>query len=186
MSTTVANQVEVTKTELVNMLMSIKGPTPATIVAETELKMNKGRGENKNPYIGRATKRQVSNVFINFSYENAVNKRLVKEGKEATFESKERAWGERVKNPDTGKNTPIITHKGSFYLEAGFITKNAPKVEHFLDGESVDTALFENWMPKKSSSSRQGLTEKNEVVLRTFKLDGVQQVKVNGTTYVVK
>jgi hypothetical protein len=187
MSTQVSNVVEVSKTELMNVLMNIKGSTPATITAVTDVKMNKGRGENTNPYLDRLFKKQVSNVFINFSYTNAVNKRLVKEGKEATFEAKERAWGDRVMNPDTGKQTPLITHNGAFYLEAGFITKNSPKVEYQLDGEPVeDTALFENWLPKTNTSSRQGLSDENEVVLRTFKLDSVREVKVNGTTYVVR
>jgi hypothetical protein len=176
---TMTNVQQVSLQDLRIMLSGIKGAKPATITAVTEVKMNKGRGENKNPYHGRVTKRQVSNVFINFSYKNAVNKRLTKEGKEADFVPQERAWGVKV------TDTPLVLHKEQYYLEAGFITKNTPNVEYLLDNEPTDKAVFENFMQAKSSSSRQGLSEDNEVVLRTFKLDTIESIKVNGVTYIV-
>lgn len=164
----------VDKMGLVRELMQIKNAVPATIIAVTEEKMNK----TKNPFYGRVTKKQRSNVFINFDYANSVNKRLVKEGKEADFVAHQRVWGERL------PNTPIVFHNNTYYLEAGFLTKNDPKVEYFLDGEPTDKAVFETYMkPKTKSSGNQGLEDENEVVLRDFKIDSVHEIHMNGKIY---
>lgn len=172
-TTTAIETVNVTEGELVKMLMAITGPKPATITATTEVKMNK----TNNPYHERVTKRQVSNVFINFSYTNSVNKKLVKEGKEADFVAKPRVWGVHV------PGTPLITHKNEFHLEAGFITKNTPKAEYMLDGVVTDKAVFETYLPAKTENKSQGLDE--EVVIRTFKICNIESVRVNGKLYVV-
>lgn len=167
-----AEVVNVTLDELRRVLSVVVGPTPATLVAETPVEMKK----TNNPYLNRVIKRQTSNVFINFSYQNAVNKRLTKEGKEANFQSQPRKWGVHV------PGTPLILHKNQYYLEAGFITKNAPKAVYLLDGEETDKAVFETYMPSKSSSNSQGL--ENEVTIRSFKLENVLEIKMNGKRYV--
>lgn len=165
----------VDKMGLVRELMQVKGAIPATIIATTKENMNK----TNNPYHDRVTKRQQSNVIINFSYEKAVNKRLEKEGKEADFVPHQRKWGERL------PNTPIVFHNNTYYLEAGFLTKNTPKVEYFLDGEPSDKAVFETYLKSKesSSASTQGLENENEVVLRDFKIDSVEEIRMNGKIY---
>lgn len=166
--------VNVTEAELVEILRNVKGPTPATVVAESVVKMNK----KGNPYHNLVTKKQESNVFINFNYANSVNKRLVKEGKEADFVPSERVWGSRI----TG--TPLVEHKGAYYVEAGFLTKNAPKVSYTYDNKEVEKELFEDFLPKSSSSSRQGLEE--EVVMRTFKVESVLEMRFGGKVYIVQ
>jgi hypothetical protein len=169
------NQGQVTYVDLDGLrrvLSVVVGPTPATIVAETPVKMNK----TDNPFYDQVTKVQESNVFINFSYENAVNKRLTKEGKEADFEAQPRKWGVHV------PGTPLVLHKGQYYLEAGFITKNAPKASYMHNGEPIDKELFERYVPVKKSSGNQGLEK--EVVIRDFKLENVRSIKMNGMLYV--
>jgi len=172
--TQVAEQIEVSKDELVKVLMAVKGPTPATITATTLVKMNK----RNNPYHEKVYKTQDSNVFINFNYANSVNKRLVKEGKEANFEAKPRKWGVHV------PGTPLILHKDNYYLEAGYLTKNTPKVTYTMDGEEVEKAVFENYLPARKPSTTQGLEQ--EVVMRDFKIENIKKVKVGGKVYVVK
>jgi hypothetical protein len=156
---------------LVKALMSIKGATPATFEAVTLVKMNK----TSNPYHDRVTKRQKSNVFINFNYANAVNKQLLKEGKDADFVSKPRVWGVHV------PGTPLILHKNEYYLEARFLN-NEPKTEYMLDGAVEDKAVFETFLPAKKEVKSQG-TEK-EIIIRDFKITGMRSITFGGKTYV--
>lgn len=165
--------VEVKRDELVKVLMSVKGPTPATITATTKVRMNK----RNNPYLDKVLKTQNSNVFINFNYKNAINKRLQKEGKEANFEPQPRKWGVHV------PGTPLVLHKNQYYLEAGYLTKNQPKVSYTMDGEEIEKAVFENYLPAKSPSKSQGLDK--EVVMRDFKIENIERVKMLGKEYVV-
>jgi hypothetical protein len=164
--------VKVTREQLVKALMAITGPTPATFLAETDVNMNK----TANPYHGQIKKVQKSNVFINFKYENSVNKALAKEGKEADFEAQPRKWGVRV------AGTPLILFKDKYYLEARFLN-NEPKVEYFHEGKIIEKALFEQFIPEKKSSGNQGL--ENEVIIRDFKIEGIKEIQFGGIKYVV-
>ncbi len=165
--------VEVDMMGLVRVLMQVKSAIPASINAITEEKMNK----TNNPFFERVTKQQDSNVFINFDYSKAVNKRLEKEATENGTEfvphvSKGRVWGEHL------PGTCIVFHKGEYYLETGFLTNNKPKVNWFLDGEPTDKAVFETFIKPKPEMS------KTDVILRDFKMSSIRSVKMNGKIYV--
>jgi hypothetical protein len=157
--------------ELVKVLMSIKGATPATFTAVTDVKMNK----RNNPFYGEVTKEQVSNVFINFNYANAINKQRVKEGKEADFVPHERKWGVRV------PGTPLILHKNNYYLEARFL-KNEPKVVYKHNGSEIDKSVLEAYMPAKRKVASQNL--ENDIIIRDFKISNIRSIKFGGKTYV--
>ena len=106
---------KVTLEQLVKQLMQLVAPTPATFLAVTEVKMNKkDKDKNENPYHGKVFKEQVSNVFINFNYQNSVNRARLKEGKDADFVPQYRAWGQKV------PGTPLVLHENKYYLEARF------------------------------------------------------------------
>jgi hypothetical protein len=159
--------------DMVRVLMGVKGATPATFIAVTPVKMNK----TNNPYFDKVYKTQTSNVFINFDYAASVNRALVKEGKDADFVAQPRKWGEKL------PGTPIVFHKNEYYLEARFLN-NEPKVDYTFEGNPIDKAVFESYMPNRSSDSikeHQGL--ENEVVIRDFKIRNIYQIKVNGVTY---
>jgi len=159
---------------LVRVLMQIKGATPATFLAITEVKMNK----TNNPFYERVSKKQKSNVFINFDYAGAVNRKLLKEGKEPEFVAKPRKWGEKL------PGTPLIFHKGEYYLEARFLN-NDPKVEYLVDGIVTEKAVLETYLPVKNTESikeHQGLNE--EIIIRDFKVQNIREITVGGTHYV--
>mgnify|MGYP003417994573 CR=1 FL=1 len=161
--------VSVNKMELVRALMQLTSATPATFVALTEVKLNKS-----NPYHGRLQKKQRSNVFINFDYENSVNKALIKEGKSPDFKAKPRQWGNRI------PNTPLILHKNVYYLEARFL-KNEPTVEYFLDGDPIEKDMIENHLPPERNEAKHGLEE--AIIIRDFKIDSIHEINVKGTIY---
>lgn len=163
------NVMSVNKMELVRALMQLTSATPATFVAITDVKLNKS-----NPYFGRLQKKQRSNVFINFDYENSVNKALIKEGKTPDFKAKPRQWGNRI------PNTPLILHKNVYYLEARFL-KHEPHVEYFLDGDSIEKEMIENHLPPERNEAKHGLEE--AIIIRDFKIDSIHEITVNGIHY---
>lgn len=163
--------VGVNQAEMVEILRGIASPVPATVTSLTVEKMNK-RG---NPYHDRVIKKTISNVFINYKYENAVNNRLEKEGKEADFVAQPRVWGTRV------EGTPLVEHKGEFYVSLGYLTKNTPKVDYTMDGAPIEKAVFEQYLPQKGESSTQGLDR--PVVVRDVKVENVYELKVGGKVY---
>lgn len=162
-------KVSVNKMELVRALMQLTSATPATFVALTEVKLNKS-----NPYYGRLQKKQRSNVFINFDYENSVNIALAKEGKSPDFKAKSRQWGNRI------PNTPLILHKNTYYLEARFL-KHEPHVEYFLDGDAVEKEMIEDYLPREREEAKHGLTE--PIIIRDFKIDSIHEITVKGILY---
>jgi hypothetical protein len=173
----------ITLVELQVVLAQVKGATPATIVAVTEPKMNKfGIIEGiktPNPYIGRTTKRVISNVFIGFIYKNSVNNALDKQGDGEKFTAKKRTWGTKI------KGTCLVEHQGNWYLETRFLNDIKPK--YFLDGKPTSEDTFIAFLPeKKSNAERQGLEEHNEVILRDYKLSAISEIKVGGEHYIVK
>lgn len=174
--------INVTYAELVDVLSKIKGATPATFIAETVEDMNK----KNNPFHNRVTKVQKSNVFINFDYAGAVNRALVKEGKEPDFVPKPRVWGVHITGTD-GNRTPLISHikedEEKVYLECRFLG-NEPKVDYKLDGEPTEKVVFETYMkPKKEEGASQvGLEEK--IIIRTFDISNICEITFGGNTYV--
>lgn len=166
--------VEVDYMGLVRALMQVKSACPATFLAVTEVKMNK----TNNPFYDRVQKKQKSNVFINFDYAAAVNRKLLKEGKEAEFVAKPRKWGEKL------PGTPLVFYKEEYYLEARFLN-NEPKVEYLVDGQITEKAVLETYLPVKNTASikeHQGLDE--EIIIRDFKVKNIHEITLNGTHYV--
>jgi hypothetical protein len=181
MQKTTVQPEQISLVELQIVLARIPHATPATITAVTELDMNKfgivEGAKTPNPYLGRATKKVVSNLFIGFNYTNSVNKALAKEGKEADFEAAPRRWGARI------KGTCLVEHKGNYYLECRFM--NAVDPEYFLDGVASTKETFAAFMPEKAvNASRQGLEE--EIIIRDYKLASIAEIKVAGKHYIVK
>lgn len=169
----------VTLTELVDVLKGVNRPMPATFVATTEVKMVQKDRETKEPnvYYGRVIKKQKSNVFIKFDYQNSVNKARVNEGKEADFVAQPRKWGVHV------PNSPLIEHKGEYYLEARFLGSE-PQVDYLLDGkDEISKDKLEAFLPlEKEGSGLQDLEK--EIVMRDFKVNGIREITFNGIRYI--
>jgi len=161
----------VSKDQMIEVLRGVTSAVPATVTTLTIEKMNK----KNNPYLDRVIKKTISNVFINYDYQKAVNNRLVKEGKEADFVAKPRVWGTRV------QGTPLVEHNNAFYVSLGYLTKNSPKVEYRMDGEIIDKSVFQEFLPAASKSNTQGLD--NDVVVRDVQVENVYELKVAGKIY---
>jgi len=134
------------------------------------------KGGKKNPMQGRVSKLMYDAQVMCFSntnsnaYENMVKRRLVAEGKEAAdFALSPRAWGERV------PGTCFVTHKGKEYLEVIFMRSG--KSTYFLDGAEIARNEIEG-LDDAASGEQGGLEAK--VIIRTFALDSVVALRVNG------
>jgi hypothetical protein len=139
------------------------------------------KGGRKNPQQGRIVKRMVGATVMCFAnngsnaYENMVKRRLENEGKNAdSFTLSPRTWGQRI------VGTPFVEHNGKYYLETIFL--RAGKVEYLFDGSPIDPAKIEG-LQDKAEAEQGGLSDENKVIIRTFALDSVTALRVNGAEY---
>jgi hypothetical protein len=149
--------------ELRDNLMGIKGAMILTIEAETLPQMRK----TDNPYMGT---RKVSSVngVINWVYEIAVNNQRLREDKEADFTAFPRKWGKRI------KGTPLVEHKGKFYLEMKVQSAKA----HYVHGDAeIDVSELIPYFYERSKS-RQGVDK--EVILRDYALENIRAIRWGG------
>ena len=141
---------------LMTMVMNLIGCVFAHITTETTVKIPKKYG-----LCGVVTKVVSKVVQLNYSYENAVNNRLEREGKDRDFEAQSLPWGEWfVANK-------IIAHKGKFYLRYYDYNNNVLNKAYFVDGmPATDEQLAIIKEYEKASnkpSNTQGLSEEHEV-----------------------
>ena len=140
------------------------------------------KGGKSNPMQGRVVKKTAGNHVMVFqnkngsSYEKMVTRRLAEEGKDPeSFELQPRTWGIRI------PNTPFVEHKGQYYLEVIFL--NAGKSTFYLDGKEIAKSDIEGLQDREEG--RQGGLD-NKVVIRTFKVDNVVGMRVDGESYMLQ
>jgi hypothetical protein len=159
--------------ELKNILANIKGATMVTVTAVTEPNMKK----TNNPYLG-VKKITTMNCTINFIYANSVNNQRAKEGSTTDFTPYPRKWGHRI------QGTPLIEHKGEYYLEVK--PNGKPQdVTYSLNGtiipvETLKPFLYEN----KSNAAHQGVDK--EIIVRDIKLSNISQIQMKGDLLLIK
>jgi len=159
-----------------SVLGNIKGATFVGLDTETVVDL---KGGKKNEMQGRVTKVMTGALVQVFArggegggYENKVNRRLDKEGKEVEFEVGPRKWGTRLE----GK--PFVEHKGELYLEVIF---ERPGESHYLlDGKPIQAAEIIGLDEGPVKAGEQGGLE-DKVILRTFKFDSIKALRVNKT-----
>lgn len=150
----------------------------ATFVGLDTRSTVKLKGGKKNPMQGRVIKvTEGANTMIvsasdKSAYESMVRRRMEAEGKDAsTFELQPRKWGSRI------ENTPLIEHNGKYYLECFFM--NPGKSKYYLDDVEIAKDDIEGLPEVKVSEESQGGIE-NKVVIRTFSLDSIDRIRMNG------
>lgn len=159
--------------DLLPILERIKGVTFASMDTETKVSLLGGK---KNPMKDRVTKCSTNHRVMLFTnqnsngYQNMVNRRLEKEGKQVDFAVAERKWGQRL------PNLPIVEHNGKYYLEVIFLASGS--VDYFLDGNPIDQEDIEGFPSPKTDSGRQGLDNDNKVIVRTFALDSIKAIRL--------
>jgi hypothetical protein len=158
--------------KIVSTLIQLQGCAIGSLDAVTSVTLTGGK---KNPMQGRVTKKaEGGNVMFfcnsnNNAYNDMVKRRLAAEGRNPEgFVLGKRVWGERL--PDT----PFIEHKGELYLDTIFL-KAPKKVTYYLDGQEIDKSAVQG-LPVSSEGEQGGL--ENKVIIRTYKLSSVTQIKM--------
>ena len=161
---------------------NINGTTFISLTTSTEPRLTGGKS---NPYKGRVKKITTGSnvmVFQNkniHGYDAMVKRRLAKEGKNpASFVLSPRKWGVRV------PNSPFVEHNGAYYLEVIFLKSGDTHYE--LDGIVFDHTNKANQIRlglnlDKVEGHQGGLNDK--VIIRTFKIDSITELTINGDTY---
>ena len=164
-------------TNLKTLLEAVNGATFISIDTSTEPRL---KGGKKNAYKGITRKIMTGAnvmVFQNKSingYDAMVKRRLEKEGKDpASFSLSPRTWGTRL------PNTPIVEHKGQYYLEVIFL--NAGDVHYEVNGVVTDPATITGLDLDHTEAKQGGLNDK--VIIRTFKIDSLTSITINKETY---
>jgi len=163
---------------IVTALQNVNGASFIGLDMITDVKL---AGGQKNPMLNRIKKHTIGaqamlmqNKYSN-GYANMVRRRLEKEGKDPdSFTLGARAWGTRL------ENSPIVEHKGAYYLEALFLKPG--KSHYTLDGAIIDESEIIGLKEKKSSKTSQGGLEE-KVEIRAPKLSSILALRIDGTVY---
>lgn len=181
MTTTENNNVVISKEELLNILNGVERPTFVNLVTETKVRMNK----RNNPYFDRITKLSKGNFMIGTEYGKRVLTNGEKEGiskDENTFEVEEMRGREHVSKVvcrSTNPNRPV-----TYYIMVERFDEVKPKVDYRFEGETIEKTLFESFLVKKSESTKQ--PQERKVSVLTYGIDGVREITLNKTRYVVE
>jgi hypothetical protein len=165
----------ITEQELLTILMNVEKPTFTSIVSTTSVKMKK----TDNPYFDKIVKKSKGTYFIGGSYEDMVNTRCVKEGIEPNFESEECSVGQHV-----SKCVQYNENHDRHYLQYFTFPTSKIKSEFYFEGNTIEKTLFEQYMNKVSTTSRQPQENKHDV--KSFKISSIDEITLNGTHYIVE
>ena len=177
MTTLVKERIRITHNELISLLSQVERPTFTHIVSLTKPKMR----STNNPYFDKVNKTSKGKYFIGGSYEDMVNNRMVKEGIEPTFESKECSVGSHLE----GTKCVLFNEKlNKHYLQYFIFPTSNIKSEFEFEGNSIDKQIFESYLVKKSETSRQ--PQENKHLPSTLTTTNIKEISLNGVVYVVE
>ena len=177
----------VTYAQMIEVMMTINHAQPIGIVTTTVPKMRK----TSNPFFGRIMKLTDSHVFTNCNYQAMVNRRREKAGIEPGFTAGQRII-DYVRRTVNGKNTPVLdyTNKAGSpgaYLEVNFMPNLKTTSRFVLDGVTdIQKSEFQEFLQDRSgSASHQGLSPADEVIIRTYNIRNIVELRYAGTDYVM-
>ena len=161
--------------ELLTLLKGIDKSTFINVVSCTNVRMNK----KNNPYFDKVKKVTKSNYLIGNDYETRVQSNEGKEGLEKSFESVECSIGVHV-----SKCVLFNEKLNTYYLQYELFKESNPTTEFIFDGNHIEKEVFNEYLVKKSSTSRQ--TQERKVLFQTFKLPSIEEITLGGTHYKIE
>jgi len=165
---------QVTVSQMVDVVKSVKSSTMLSFTAETPADMNK----TGNPYFGTIKKNTVAGQ-IGFYYENAVNNQLGREEKEMDFEAQKPVWA--VGLPDTRN---LVTNKAGskFYLYVKIQSADTP--QFFFNGQEIPVETIKPYLKPHTKPHTQDDLSK-EVCVRMYGLEHIRQINMFGEEYLI-
>lgn len=161
------------------------------VVMNTEPEMNKGRGANRNPFLGRVRKISVANYRFNADYERICRAKQIRNGEEPTFKA-EPISGRHWANDTTLRNKVEQSNKdNTLYMRLYVAPNDGYKSVYLLDGKMATPKEVEQikaWFPKKSHSAKQleaGIPIEEQLEVRSPKFSSLYRVKMGKTKYII-
>lgn len=160
-----------------NYLRELKGAKPATIVIRTEPRLNKNSREtgDANPFLNNIYKVSEMQVFLNFDYENSVNRQRSREDKESSFQVGS-SWGEH-------DGRVLVVKDGQDYIQCKLERKLSTEYRTKTTNQNVPLEELTEYMSPRSRSRSQG-TDKEILVIRP-KLDNLVELRIDRQVIVV-
>lgn len=171
------SKIKVSENEMLQILLGVDKPTFTNIKSRTIPSMNK----TNNPYYDRVFKTTEGNYFIGGTYEDMVRVRQGKEGMEQDFVSEKCSVGEHV------EGSKCIQHNenlGRHYLQYFIFETSKIKSTYEFEGNEIEKQLFESYMVKKSTTSRQ--PQENKHKPQSFKMSSILEMSLNGNRYIIE
>ena len=177
--------------DLVNLLDNYPKHTFVSIESETIPRINKGTKlpqlfiDKFNCDVSEVRKVSQFTCMIGLDYRHVIEARLQKEGKSVDEYEAGETWHEAVpgtKNLRQHKNTKEI------YVWLFCVANNTPTSAYYdmRHGIMLDKEELNPYLPKESTPSNQGLTEGNEVIPRTYKLESIRKITIDKETFTVR
>lgn len=177
-----------THTQFANHLANVKvGGQFVNVVMNTAPEMNKGRGANRNPYLGRVRKISVANYRFNADYERICRAKQVRNGEEPTFIAdaiKGRHWLIRNKVEQSNNDN-------SLYMRLYVAPNDGYKAIYLVDGKVATPNQVEeikSWLTKKGHSKKQleaGIPIDEQLEVRSPKFSSLYRVKMGHTKFII-
>ena len=187
---------EATKTVSVQGIMNemeklitkgLTGCTFARLKTVTTPKLNKKNRKTGEPLtIPASNIRKISefSAGLGYDYKKSVENRLVKEGKDVSEYEAGETWHESYNGSKV-----IRKHKKTdelyFYVSLNANNKSEVKFVDVVTGNEIPKTDLEDFLPPEHTPSNQGLSEGNEVIVRTLKLESLKGLSACGETYEV-
>lgn len=147
----------------------------------TEPKMNKGRGANTNPLLGRVEKKSVCRYKFNADYENALRNKQARLGLPQDF----------VSEPMKGKNwlfknkVEKSLNDDTLYMRLYLVPEQKVKVTYYVDGRTAtaeEVEVIKQWTPKSSKSFKQlehGIPIDEQLEVRSPKFESITKIRMD-------
>ena len=182
MSTKSINVVTMTHEQLVDYLSTYNAKGRfVSVELLTEPKMNKGRGANTNPLLGRVEKKSVCRYKFNADYEKALRNKQARLGLPQDF----------VSEPMKGKNwlfknkVEKSLNDDTLYLRLYLVPEQKVNVTYYVDGRTAtaeEVEVIKQWTPKSTKSFKQlehGIPIDEQLEVRSPKFESITKIRMD-------
>ena len=154
-----------------------------------------GRGNVPvNPFVGKGlVKLATTRGGVTFKYDEGVQRRLDKEGKDASDHKKGSSWSHAIVRED-GTLTPLSVHAADINDDGSFKTlartylrfRQDSSESHYElpDGSIVEKSELQPWLSKPNNYKSQGLD--NPLQFQTISFDSLVSLTIDGVTYFIE
>lgn len=165
----------ITKNDLVEILLTIDKPTFTNVVMETIVRMKK----TNNPYYDKVVKRSKCNYSLGVNYESRVINNEKKEGLEGNFQTEKPTGRTHISKCILIDDKTQNVH----YVILERFDEIKPTNEYIFEGNEIDKQLFQDFMVKYTESVKQ--EQEKKVMVITPKIENIKEMSINGTKYII-